>query len=281
MAAIGAALVWRLSEETHEVGRLKEAVKRDQARTVELESSNQELAHQLSGLQSERKSFGERLASLNTQLVSATSDLEQSRVSLEESKHRNDALAQERAQLQEQLTEAISGRDQLTQQLQHLTQENRALQQAAGRVRDRMALLERGAQRLASQLAEEQAAPTANQSMVGTTASVDPSAVTAPPTNIPGTFELPPIVIREDRGTAASVRGRLVEVNGPQDFVVVDKGSDEGVRAGMTFDLHRGTRVVGRATAIRVRPHFSACEILHAQTPGPLQVGDVAVQRGL
>ena len=282
MVAIGASLMWRLSEETREVGRLKEEAKRDQAQVVELESRNQELTRQLSNLQSERKTLGERLASSSAQLASATSDLEQSRAGLEESKNHNDELAQERVQLQGQLTNAISERGRLKQQLQRLAEENSTLKQAAGRVRERMTLLERDSRQLASQQAEQQAAPAASQGAPQTIPSVDPSAVNAPPPKIPGTFELPPIVVREDRGTAsASVRGRLVEVNEPQDFVVVDKGSDEGVRAGMTFDLLRGTRAVGRATAVRVRPHLSACDIVHGQTPGPLHVGDVAVQSGL
>lgn len=76
------------------------------------------------------------------------------------------------------------------------------------------------------------------------------------------------------------VRGRLVEVNEPHRFVVVDKGSMDGVRLGMTLDILRGGSTVGRATVVRVRPQLSACDVVRARTPGPLQVGDVAVQSG-
>ena len=76
------------------------------------------------------------------------------------------------------------------------------------------------------------------------------------------------------------VRGRLMEVNETHNFVIVDKGSDDGVRIGMAFDILRGTASVGRATVVRIRPHLSACDILRAKTPGPLQIGDLAVQSG-
>ena len=283
MAGMGGVLSQRLSEETRAVARLKEEAARSQAQAAQLESHNQELTEQLGVVQNERKSLSERVAALNAQLASATSDLEQSRVSLDDAKSRNDQLAQERAQLQTELTDAISARDQIKQQAQRLEQENDALQQTAGRVRERMALLERDYQQLADTLVSRGTAPTVDSSAVATTtASVDPSAVNNPPLAIPGAFELPPIVVREDHGDAAvSVRGRLVDVNEPQGFVVVDKGSSEGVRVGTEFEILRGTMTLGRVTVARVRPHLSACDVAHADASGPLQVGDVAVQRGL
>lgn len=88
--------------------------------------------------------------------------------------------------------------------------------------------------------------------------------------------------MRKDQAAiATAVRGRLVEVNDPHNFVVVDQGSQDGVRVGMAFDIVRGTNTVGRATVVRVRPHLSACDIVRAKTPGPLQSGDLAVQAGL
>ena len=77
-----------------------------------------------------------------------------------------------------------------------------------------------------------------------------------------------------------AVRGRLMEVNETHHFVIVDKGSEDGVRIGMTFDLLRGTGLVGRATVVRLRPHLSACDVIRTKTPGPLQIGDLAVQSG-
>ncbi len=284
MAGLGVLLSQRVSEETREVARLKEEVKQGQAQVGQLESHNQELTQQLGVLQSERKSLGERIGALNAQLASATSDLEGSRVSLDEEKSRNAQLADERVRLQAQLTDAVSTRERIKKRVQLLEGENGELQQAAGRVRERMTLLERDYQQLTDRFAERATAPAADASpgAADTTTSIDPSATNAPPPAIPGTLELPPIVVHEDgANAAASVRRQVVDVNEPQGFVVVDQGSSEGVRVGMMFTILRGTRPVGRITAVRVRPHLSACDIVRAQTPGPLQIGDVAVQSGL
>ena len=75
-------------------------------------------------------------------------------------------------------------------------------------------------------------------------------------------------------------RGRLVEVNDTHQFVVVDKGSLDGVRIGMVFDIVRGTSTVGRAKAVRVRSNLAACDVMRSRTRGTLQVGDVVMQRG-
>ena len=98
---------------------------------------------------------------------------------------------------------------------------------------------------------------------------------------IPGTVELPPIIVQKDLpARSIPVRGRLVEVNADHNFVIVDKGSLDGVRVGMTFDILRGNGSIGRVTAVRVRPQLTACDIVRANTPGPVQIGDLAVQSG-
>jgi len=92
--------------------------------------------------------------------------------------------------------------------------------------------------------------------------------------------ELPPIVVRKDQaGMSMPVRGRIVELNEPHQFIVVDKGSMDGVHVGMVLDIVRGATTIGQATVVRVRPKLSACDIVRTKTPGPLQIGDAAVQR--
>jgi len=161
------------------------------------------------------------------------------------------------------------------------------LEQSAARLRERLALLDRDYRKVAEQLAGLQTAPHPGVSVVS---SYGPSA-TQPtgsaetnqqglPSLIAGTVELPPIIVRKDRaGMSIPVRGRLVEVNEPHAFVVLDKGSLDGVHVGMVFDVVRGSSTVGRATVVRVRPQLSACDVLRQHTVGPLQSGDEVVQR--
>ena len=97
----------------------------------------------------------------------------------------------------------------------------------------------------------------------------------------PPTIELSPIVVRRgDAERMRSLRGQVVEVNQVHGFVVIDKGLDQGVQAGMGFDVLRGGALIAHAVVIRVRPKLSACEVVEARSPGLPQVGDLAVQSG-
>ena len=94
------------------------------------------------------------------------------------------------------------------------------------------------------------------------------------------TVELPPIVVRRDAGgQAEAIRATVAEINGPYQFVLLDRGSRDGVTLGMTFDVLRVGRLVGSLTVVRVRPALSACDLIGATSVGELQVGDAVVQR--
>ena len=95
----------------------------------------------------------------------------------------------------------------------------------------------------------------------------------------PQTIELPPIVVSKNQAAlAAPVRARLIEVNRTHQFIVIDKGSGDGVRIGMTFEILRGGGMVARAVAVRVRGRLAACDLVSSRSGGRPQVGDVVVQ---
>lgn len=94
------------------------------------------------------------------------------------------------------------------------------------------------------------------------------------------TIELPPIVVRKDEAAGSrALRARVVEVNRAHQFIIIDQGAQDGVLTGMSFDLQRGGVKVAQATAVRVRPQLTACEVAPAPGAPFPQVGDVAVQR--
>jgi len=96
-----------------------------------------------------------------------------------------------------------------------------------------------------------------------------------------GTVELPPIIVRKNQPpTLELVRGRVLDVNTPHHFIVVDKGSRDGVRAGLVFNVMHGDILVGQATVARVRPQLSACDMVRTNTSAQIRVGDQAVQSG-
>ena len=282
-------LVVQLVGKAEEAKRLAQRLTDAQGQVAQLETRNQELMQQIGNLQAERKGLDERVASLRTQLQSVTTEIEQSRATLQDAQDRYDQLTAqfnaERLQLQSHVTQVTSERDETREQVRRLQESRADLDRSLTRWRERYALLDRDYRKLNEQVAAQKDAPHPGLNVVSSvgpaTASNQTAGEAAAVSTIPGTVELPPIIVRKDQaGMASVVRGRVLEVNELHNFVVVDRGSMDGVRIGMTFDILRGSGPVGRATVVRVRPQLSACDILRAKTSGPIQVGDQAVQSG-
>jgi hypothetical protein len=285
VVGVGAVFLGQ-SQQLQEVKQRLAVMQQDAAKQ---RAENESLTQQLTGLQTERKTLEERLASVRTQLASATGDLERSRTSLADLTSRYEQLTAERSQLQVRVATTTSERDEARMKSLRLEQRNDETTRALSRMRERFALLNRDYKEASDKLAKLESAPPPSIDIIGTIGSpegsADPTftASTAASSAPAGSVELPPIVVRTDGGTGSSraVRGRLLEVNRAHNFVVVDKGSQDGVRVGMEFDILRGASSVGRATVVRVRPKLSACDIVRSKTPGQLQIGDTAVQGGL
>lgn len=278
----GGATTMYITKQTSELRRVQGELGRTQRELAEAEAQNQEIGQQLSSLQTERKTLEQRLGDIRTKLSDAEGQLQQLQTSLSESQSRAGQLSSERDALQAQLATVTRERDTVQQQAARLQEDKSDLERSVLRLRGRLELLDRDYRQLAQQLSEFQSRPPERtlaivnidgQNTTDTAARVP--AVSA----IPGTVELPPIIVRKEQaGMAVPVRGKVVEINDPHNFVILDKGSVDGVRVGMTFDLMRGAGSVGRVTVVRVRPQLSACDIVRASTPGPVQAGDLAVQ---
>jgi len=289
-AAVGTVVIlW--AGQRQQVIRLQRELAVNQERAAQLETRNQELAAQLTHLEGERQHLEDRVTSLRTELTTVTADLSRSRTSLQELQERSRSVEDERTQLQVRVAQALDEREDARGRADRLAQETLDLKRTVGRLRERLALLDRDYRKLVEKFTEAKPTILASNPGVQVIGQYDPTGPAVPPSPSPapssvswraGSVELPPIVVRKEPGGASTlVRARLVEVNEPHNFVVVDKGSRDGVQAGMVFDILHGTSLVGRARVIRVHPQLSACDILRAQTPGPLQVGDLAVQSGL
>jgi len=252
----------------------------------ELEEANARLSSELQASESERRGFDERIASLRQQFSAASSELEESRVSLQELGERYERLMEERAEDEARVAALERERDGTRERAERLEQERSDLERAVGRLRERLTLLDRDYRTLASTLQELRMSPQGTAVLVSvagpkTHAARDAAAQLAAASLPQATVELPPIIVRKDQaGSVLPVRGRLLEVSLQHHFVVVDKGSEDGVRPGMLFDILRGGETVGRAQVVRVRPQLSACDVVRGSSPVPLQIGDLAVQRG-
>ena len=250
---------------------------------TQLEGQNEQLTQQVSALESDRQGLDARVKSLRSELASAATNLDQSRASLTELQARVAKLQEQNTALEGQMSGVSRERDEARVRATALVEEKSDLERSLLRLRERLTLLDRDYRELTEQLAKAQAAPSQVLSAVIAVGPKNHAGSYAPVVTAlaPGTVELPPIVVRKDAaGMSMPVRGRIVEVNEPHGFIVVDKGSMDGVHVGMSFDIVRGASTIGRAAVVRVRPQLSACDILRAKTSGPLQAGDQAVQSG-
>lgn len=291
-----------------QLGQLRQALTKSEQRVAQLTAENAEVTQQLTSLRNERKTLEERLSSVRTQLAEATSTLEQNRASLEEFKDRYARLDGERTRLEAQVSALMGERDDVKKQVRRLEQEKAELQRSMARARERMALLDRDYRKLTNKLETSKTTPSplfavgstddplpsgseqpANQPVGAGTGSGLPTAGTTPPAQpearaptLPAAVELPPIIIRKDAPSGPTpIRGRVVEVNEPHHFIVIDKGSADGIQAGMILEVLRGAQAVGQASVVRVRPRLAACDVIRTQTPDRLQIGDLVVQSGL
>jgi peptidoglycan hydrolase CwlO-like protein len=253
---------------------------RSRQQVQQLEAESQQLAEQVKTLEADRQGLDARLKALRIELTTASTNLDRSRHSLEELQQRVETLNRTQAMMEQQLSSVAAERDDARQQAKAMEDSKSELERAVLRLRERLTLLDRDYRQLSEQLAEARAVASRGVSAIMGTAPAQPASTPVAVAALsPGTVELPPIVVRKDSaGMSIPVRGRVVEVNEPHRFIVVDKGSMDGVHVGMAFDIVRAATTIGRATVVRVRPQLSACDILRAQTSGPLQAGDEAVQ---
>lgn len=280
----GLGLLGLLASQFQQIRGLERTLRQSRQQVQQLETKNQELAQHLAGLENEKKSLDERVASLRTQITTATTNLDQSRQELDGLRERFDALEESYAKRGLQISSLTAERDELREETARLDQEKSDLERSLVRMRERLTLLDRDYRQVAEKVRALEAAPRADLAVVATAGPLPQggtggAAGAVPASLLPGVVELPPIIVRKDQaGMPVAVRGRLVEVNQAHGFVVLDKGSSDGVHAGMTLDVVRGASTVGQVRVVRVRPNLSACDVVRSRTSGPLQAGDSAVQ---
>lgn len=247
-----------------------------------LSEQHQALIQEVESLRAGRETSEEQIAGLKKELTTAAEELERSGNTVQDLLARVETLQGERRELEVRVGRVTTERDEAQRTIQDLEQGKADLERSVSRIRERLALLDRDYRRLLDTVSQSELIPHPGVNVISSSATGVAAVASAPPSaSIPGTVELPPIVVRRSQaGISLPVRGRLVEVNEPHRFVVIDKGSMDGVYAGMTFDVLRGRESIGRATVVRVRPHIAACDIVPTQPATTLQVGDEAVQRG-
>lgn len=93
--------------------------------------------------------------------------------------------------------------------------------------------------------------------------------------------ELPPIVVKSDGpaisfnpgASAPGFNGKILSINEPNNFVIVDLGQNSGVNIGDQLSVYRGSQYVARLQIIQVRNDISAADIKDQWSK--IQIGDI------
>lgn len=87
------------------------------------------------------------------------------------------------------------------------------------------------------------------------------------------TVEMPGLTVRDRQPDLPSLRGTILKVNRDYDFVVLNRGSGDGVYTGVRFRVLDGDREIGEVTATRVLPDMTVADINRARTHRQLRTG--------
>ena len=293
-AALFGFLWW---QEQQKSSSLSQQLTAAQQQLADKDAQYDQAMQQVAALKGDNKTLKDNLSSLRDQLASAQRQTEDLGLKLKAFDQEKAELTEEKTKLMARATSAAKERDELAQKVKTLDQDNTTLQRSVSRLRERLAWLDRDYRQVAEQLAKLQAerANAVNESVSSysspdlssapTTAQLpDPAAastVRPSASASSGMVELPPIIVRKEQpaGMSAPVRGRVIDINTVHHFLVVDKGSQDGVQVGTVFNIVRGATPVGRTTVVRVRPQLSACDLPEA-TANQVHVGDLVVDAG-
>ncbi len=296
-----------------ELSRLRMELAAKQQVIARLSAQTEDLQRQVNAVQTDRRQLEGQLADVRQELDTATQELVRLRNSSTEARLQAEELSDTREQLEREVKRLTHERDEAMAQTQQAQQQSTDLERSVTRLRERWKFLDRDYQRLTERVKEmehsqeaamqAQAPPPARPGAFGLVATTElaptapamaaPSALRPeaaaqaslnqlptmdPLTNLAGAIELPPIVVQKGQAwNGFGVQARVIEVNQQHGFVVLDKGVNDGIQIGATFTIVRGGAPVGAVTVVRARPKLAACDVIPARSPGPLQVGDLAV----
>lgn len=277
-----AAIVFLVIAQWQRAQQLEQQLALAQAQIGRLQQQNQELSEQFSGVRAERSALDERVFSLSVQLASMAADLQRANERLASTQALVQKLGWGREAREAQLARVTSERNTAQRDAESLKQSEAGLTRSVAHLRQRLALLDRDYRALSAQLVTPPPA-----AMIAPPA-VHPAAAPerpAPPRAVSPNFtgetkagvELSPV--RIETAPPSLLHARLVTANQQQRFVIIDHGSQNGVREGMVFDILQRGAAVGRATAVRLRPKLAACNLVMADGAGAIMPGDLAVQR--
>lgn len=302
----GAAGVWSWLASVHE-GDM--ALMRQQLQDKEMLVSDtiqqaQQTKERLMVLEDERTQLQAKISGLTQELKQAQTDLERTLDQLAESQDRYDRLTAQQQRLEDELTsmkedlkvaediadEAQTIQDALNRQLRKFRNRYTVLDRDYSVVIERLKALEEQGSRLPQRIADSSLMVPQSSELPIIMNTISTPTVTYQPTLESGEradYKVDPkevlvelnrvVVDREQENRNRNIQAQVIDVDVPNQFIVIDKGSAQGVRVGMEFEVRHGSQLVGRLRVIRTRDSLSACDVLNAFSKGSITPGDAAV----
>jgi predicted nuclease with TOPRIM domain len=281
--AIVLVLAASLFVSSKQIASLKDQLAQKQQEATNLANQNTDLQRQITSFESDRRTLESKLSELRNQLLAASAELTKARGSVSDMQNNYELLDSEKRSLENRIGDLIQERDKARADIQKLVSEKSELERSGQRLQQKIAFLQRDFDKLSEQMKQqEEAKKTVMLPPVSVLGRSEEPALNdmQPPVSSSRAIELPPIVVKKDRtASALPVRAQVIEVNSSERFVVIDKGSNDGVVNGMHFDIMRGSSKIAQVIVARVRPSISACDIVSSQSSQVLRSGDTALSR--
>ncbi|MDP8235162.1 MAG: hypothetical protein P9M08_02135 [Candidatus Erginobacter occultus] len=169
-----------------------------------------------------------------------------------------------RGQLQEEVVELRAGRTQLQSRVETLQNQNESLDERLQAEQASLAELRQDFQesRDAQKRYLEQI-----EKLLEDKSELQDRLARKPAVDMPG------LLVTDGREDFPALRGTILKVNSDYDFVVINRGSGDGVVAGVRFRVLDDDQEVGEVTATRVLPDMTVADINPALTHRQLKTG--------
>jgi len=204
------------------------------------------------------RSLNEKIASLETSvngLKAQNAALEASQKSQEESVR--------------SLTDKIT---ELEKQKEALMDDNLAKSQEVTDLEKKITELESGRNELLDKIKDLEGKKTESVKREKPARAVNELRYEAPP--VIDTAKLGKILVQKSTGKSAQVQ----HVNNVYQFIIINAGSQDGLRSGSVINVIHGDRIIGKASVQKLKPDLSAAVLLPEWSIATVEVGDFVTQ---
>lgn len=294
----GLVVAVMLFEQKTEVDQLKQQILiKDQqiAEMIDRERMLQDKVKELEGVRAELQT---EVSAIRDELASAKTELTRSQNDLAEAQDRYNRLVAQQERLDSEMTYLKAERDAAESSASEARKSHEKLKESVVVLRNRLMLLDREYRKLSEARDRNEVGPPPDVLVVGDSrnSQLDPrKAILADsgtgvvsanwsmqnyqnPKQQP--LPLPNVVVprEQENRSLPPVTGKLISVNPTERFVVLDKGTQDGVSVGMHFEVMRNSVPISKLRVVRVRDSLAACDVLNTDALNVLNTGDVAVE---